>query len=139
MTQRSIVLVLVIFACCQPASAQSTGPIDDSELYQQLRKFELGSASASVSGLVMQKDRARLTFSSGVFYFAAPVGGVVYGAVFIGKGQLQAEVPDSLFERQHVERMLQSQVVESDFETAVLRFTDDTFEKIRGGSAQAWR
>ncbi len=131
MTHRLLVLFLLALTWFQTASAQNP----DLELYSHLRKFDLGSEFATVSGLVLQKDRVRLTFSSGTFFFEEPLGGVVYGAVFIGKGHFQADVPNSSFERQQVQRILQAQGVESDFETAVLRFTDDTFEKIRGSAA----
>ena len=131
MTLHSIVFALVSLAWSQTASAQQSASADGIEVYQQLRKFDLGGGSATVSSLVIQEDRAKLTFSSGTFYFETPIGGAVHGAVFIGKGQFQSEVPNSTFERQHVRRMLNAQVVESDFETAVLRFTDNTFEKIR--------
>jgi hypothetical protein len=125
---RLVALALVALTSLQVASAQTA----DFELYRHFHKFDLGLESTPVSGLVIQKDRVRLTFSSGTFFFEMPHNGVVYGAVFIGKGQFQADVPDSSFERQHVQRILQAQSVESDFETAVLRFTDDTLEKIRG-------
>ena len=131
MIGRTIVLTLFVLTWFQTAGAQNP----DLELYQNLHKFDLGGESVAVSGLVLQKDRVRLTFSSGTFFFEAPFRGVVYGAVFIGKGQFQADVPNSSFERQHVQRILQAQSVESDFETAVLRFTDDTAEKIRGGAS----
>jgi hypothetical protein len=67
---------------------------------------------------------------NGTFYFASPIDGRVTGAVFIGQGMLRAAVPPSEFEKENVRRMLGTDVVESDFKTAVLRFTDDTFDTI---------
>ena len=131
MIRKFIIFALLFTAGRLTAVAQQT----DLEFYQELRKFELGADSVAVDGLVLQRDRVKLTFTSGRLYFAAPVAGEVRGAVFIGRGQFQADVPNSSFERQHVQRVLNAQAVESDFETAVLRFTDDTFEKIRAGAS----
>ncbi|MBZ5529010.1 MAG: hypothetical protein LAN71_14065 [Acidobacteriia bacterium] len=101
-----------------------------STLYKQLQAFELSGGSAQVNNLVLQRDRATITFSSGTFYFPAPVLGHVPGAVFIGSGTFRAEPPPVEFERDNLRRLLKADVVESDFKTAVLRFTDDTFSLI---------
>jgi hypothetical protein len=131
MIGRRLALIFVLLTCFRTAAAQSP----QFDLYQQLRKFELGDEATEVKGLVLEEDRVRLTFSTGTFFFQKPINGVVYGAVFIGRGQFQADVPNSSFERQHVQRILQAQSVDSDFETVVLRFTDDTLAKIRGAAA----
>jgi hypothetical protein len=78
---------------------------------------------------VLQRDRGTMTFN-GTFYFSQPIGGRVTGAVFVGQGTFRAEIPPSDFETAHVKRMLGADVVESDFKTAVLRFSDDTFSLI---------
>ena len=67
-----------------------------------------------------------MTFT-GTFYFQQPVMGQITGAVFIGMGRFHAEPPPTIFEKENLQRMLKADVVESDFEEAVLRFTDDTF------------
>jgi hypothetical protein len=105
-------------------------------LYDSLKKFELDGQAAQVSNLVLRRDRVEMTFD-GTFYFAAPVSGRVFGAVFLGQGRLRAEAPPSNFERENLQRLLKTDVLESDFATAVLRFTDDTFEVIGQGTQQA--
>lgn len=79
--------------------------------------------------LVLKRDRVEMVFD-GKFYFEPPVGGRVRGAVFIGNGTFRAKVPPSEFERENLLRILKAEVVESDFRTALLRFSDDTFEQI---------
>ncbi|HEX9962239.1 MAG TPA: hypothetical protein VGB00_15000, partial [Pyrinomonadaceae bacterium] len=111
------------------------------ETYDRIKAFALTGGSADVSGLVLKRDRAVMTFN-GTFYFAAPVGGKVTGAVFIGQGTFRAEAPPSEFEKNNMKRLLGTDVMESDFKTAVLRFTDDTFDlvarsKREGGAATA--
>ncbi|MBC7931649.1 MAG: hypothetical protein H7Z38_13900, partial [Rubrivivax sp.] len=84
---------------------------------------------AEARGIVLKRDRAEMSFD-GTFYFATRVEGRVTCAVFIGEGKFRAEVPPSDFEKENVRRLLGADVVESDFKTAVLRFTDDTFDLV---------
>ncbi len=93
--------------------------------YKALHAFQLDGGSGKVNNLTLKRDRGEMTFS-GTFYFPKPVLGKITGAVFIGQGKFRAEPPPSLFEKDNLRRMLKADVVESDFETAVLRFTDNT-------------
>lgn len=111
------------------------------QVYDQIKAFALTGGSADVSGLTLKRDRVEMTFT-GTFYFSAPTDGTVTGAVFVGQGAMRAEAPPSDFERENVRRQLGADAVESDFKTAVLRFSDDTFQLIgaarkEGGSAPA--
>jgi hypothetical protein len=118
------------------AAAQAPATNIGIETYNQLRKFALKSAG-TVNGLVLQRDRATITLISGRIYLEAPIEGKVRGAVFIGNGNFRAEVPPSQFEKDHVRRMLNADEVESNFETAVLRFSDDTGDILQKGLAIA--
>ena len=109
--------------------AQQTGELEGQALYEALKAFEL-QGSATVSNLNIKRDRGEMTFT-GDFYFAAPVNGRVTGAVFIGEGTFRAEAPPIEYEKENLIRFLDTDVVESDFETAVLRFTDDTLDLIK--------
>ena len=104
--------------------------------YEQTRALTLGGSAADVSNLVLKRDRVSMTFT-GTFYFAAPAGGRVTGAVFVGQGTMRADVPNSQFERDNVKRLLAAEAVESDFKTAVLRWSDDTFDLIASGRRDA--
>lgn len=98
-------------------------------VYQKIREFPLSGANTRVSDMVLKRDRAEMTFN-GTFYFMPPVEGRVLGAVFIGEGTFRAEVPPSIFEQNHVERLFGTNLIESNFKTAVLRFSDDTYRII---------
>ncbi len=115
--------------------AQQNEPLEGQALYDALKSFEL-QTKASVSDLKLKRDRGEMTFT-GDFYFTAPVKGNVTGAVFIGQGTFRAEAPPMEYEKEFLKRFLDTDVVESDFKTAVLRFTDDTFDIIGSGSAPA--
>lgn len=131
-------MFLLVGLC--PATVQlraQGGPATDGiEFYRAIKRFNLSGTAAVVDNVTLKRDRVEMTFS-GTFYFQAPINGRVYGAVFLGRGTFRAEPPKSEFEQQNVRRMLKADVVESDFETAVLRFSDDTFDLIgKGASSQ---
>jgi len=108
--------------------AQSVG---DQEFYDALKKFEL-RGKVSVSNLTLKRDRAEMNFT-GDFYLAAPINGKVSGAVFIGSGTFKASAPPIAHEREIIRRFVNSDSAESDFKTAVLRFSDDTLDIIGKG------
>jgi hypothetical protein len=122
-------VLLAALSAAVTARAQGDVSAKGKELYEQVRAASLTGGSAEARGLVLRRDRAEMTFD-GTFYFASPVGGRVTCAVFLGEGKFRAEVPPSEFERENVRRLLGADAVESDFKTAVLRFSDDTFDLI---------
>jgi hypothetical protein len=101
-------------------------------LYDQVKAFALTGGTTTVEQLVLTRDRVSMTLT-GALYFAAPVNGKVTGAVFIGEGAVRAEAPPSSFERDNLKRMLGADLVETDFKTAVFRFSDDAFDKLSAG------
>lgn len=105
-------------------------------VYAQLKAFALGFRSVRTENVVLKKDRVTLTFRDGMLYFPAPVEGKVRGAVFLGTGSLQAAAPPNEFELNNVRRLLKADEVASDFKTAVLRFTDDTYSVLGEGSQE---
>jgi len=94
--------------------------------YEELKAFRLSKNVLTVENMVIKKDRVEITFT-GAFYLAEAVAGRIPGAVFIGRGTLRAEALPIPFERENTRRLLGVDVVESDFRTAVLRFSDESF------------
>jgi len=130
--RNSVLCIVSLCACLVPAvvSAQTAPGVGDAlALYRTIQSFELTGGTARVENLTLKRDRAQMTFT-GSFYFAAPANGRVTGAVFVGVGTFRAEVPPSRFERDNLRRLLHADIVESDFKTAVLRFSDDTFDVV---------
>ena len=128
----ALALLAATFAAAPSASAQDDASAKGKDLYERLKAAALAGGVAEARGLVLKRDRAEMTFD-GTFHFAAPVEGRVTCAVFVGEGKFRLEVPPSEFERENVRRLLGADAaaaVESDFKTAVLRFTDDTFEVV---------
>lgn len=126
--------LLVAFICgTSSAFAQDSAGSKNKQTYNQIKAFTLSGGSAQVNALVLKKDRAQITLT-GTVYFSDAVNGQVTGAVFIGDGRFLAETPANDFEKDNVKRLLGADNIESDFKTAVFRFTDDTAAQI--GQAQ---
>jgi Peptidase family M1 domain len=130
---RSVVQLCVLAAICLAAAtarAQDNPSVKSKEFYDQIKAFSLSGGSVQVKDLPLKRDRADMMFT-GTFYFSAPVDGHVTGAVFVGDGKFNAPAPANEFERDNLKRMIgTTDGVDSDFRTAVLRFSDDTFERI---------
>lgn len=118
------VVCLVLLFLASAIFAQEAPASKDTEIYNQLKAFSLGSP-VSVKGVVLKRGRAQITLD-GVAYLSQPVNGAITGAVFIGDGKFVAETPASDYEKDNLKRLLGTDVIESDFKTAVFRFTDDT-------------
>ena len=123
------VLALVFLCSATCVFAQDSAPDPAKELYEQLKAFTLSGGAVAAKSLTLSRDRAKMTFD-GAFHFTGPVNGRVTGAVFIGEGRFSAELPPNEFEKDNVKRLLGVDIIESDFKTAVLRFSDDTAELI---------
>ena len=122
-------LAFVFFCSATSVLAQPGNTDPSKQLYDQVKAFTLTGGAISAKALTLTRDRAKMTFD-GTFYFTAPINGRVTGAVFIGEGKLSVEIPPSEFEKDNVKRLLGVDIIESDFKTAVLRFSDDTAERV---------
>jgi hypothetical protein len=100
------------------------------QLYKQLKAFKLDGSAIKVQNLSLARDGFEMTFT-GEFYFSEPAAGAVHGAVFLGQGRFRSE-PKAPSEGESLKRFLNAPLVESTFTKAVLRFTDDSRQKITG-------
>ena len=124
-------LLLLSFLLLLPLSAFAADPTPE-DLYKELKAFKLGQTSIKVQDFTLDRDSLRFVFT-GDFYFSETAGGV-YGAVFLGQGRLKTE-PRFVFEAESIKRFLDTTAVETTFTKAVLRFTDDTHQKLAGQPA----
>src|SRR5689334_2822040 len=115
-------LAAALFIISANASAQDSPAAKGKELYDRIKPFSL-SGGVAVKELTLTRDRAQMIFN-GTMYFATPVDGHVTGAVFVGEGRFNAAAPPNEFEKGNLKRLLGAEAVESDFKTAVLRFSD---------------
>lgn len=112
----------------------SSGPSEDEPLgtpalYEELREAALVPAGRIREGR-LRVDRFEFQLTEGDLYLLEPVGGRVTGAVFLGRGQVRAYPPDAV-EHQQLKKLLKTDVFEEPFHRLVLRFTDDTADRLR--------
>ncbi|MFN2577992.1 MAG: carboxypeptidase regulatory-like domain-containing protein [Pyrinomonadaceae bacterium] len=108
--------------------------------YQKLREAgkateDFAGAYATVNNLVLKRDAASFTLTSGEIYFAPAVEGRNVGAVFFGQGELNLTPPTEI-EKHNLALFINEPVIKESFDRLVLRFTDKSFEEIKS-SAQA--
>ena len=134
-----LLIVCLLILLARSAFAQESPASKEKDIYNQLKSFSLSGGVVDVKGVVLKRVRAQITLD-GVVYLSEPVNGICTGAVFIGEGKFVAESPANDFEKENVKRLLGTDVIESDFKTAVFRFTDDTakeFGQARGDGGAA--
>ncbi len=119
--------LLLAFAA-QTAMAQDSPSSREKDIYNQLKAFSLTGGAVDVKALVIKKDRTQITLD-GTVYLSNQISGLITGAVFVGDGKFTAETPPSDFEKENVKRLLGTDAIDSDFKTAVFRFTDDTAQQ----------
>ena len=126
---------LVFLLSFLPAEGQNGPAANSDPTYQELRRLTLSGEAYTVKDLVLKRDAAEFTFQSGKFYLVAPVNGKVTGAVFVGSGQFTLTPPIAA-EAVALSRMTKQPAMTERFETAVLRFTDNTAAELKAaGSA----
>jgi peptidase M1-like protein len=102
-------------------------------IYQQLRGLLPGGEVITVKDFELKRDAATFTFHNGSFAFYSQVNGKVTGAIFIGQGHLKIEPPNEA-EGHNLSIQMHTEVVDEDFDRAVLRFTDSTADDLRKAS-----
>lgn len=132
-TRRFLRSLFVCFLLTLPVLAFAADPTPE-DLYKELKAFKLGQMSVKVQDFTLDRDSLRFVFT-GDFYFSESAAGI-YGAVFLGQGRFQSE-PRLVSEAESIKRFLNTTTVESTFTKAVLRFTDDTYQKLAGQPAGA--
>ncbi|HUK29927.1 MAG TPA: hypothetical protein VLV89_02365, partial [Candidatus Acidoferrum sp.] len=84
---------------------------------------------ASVTNLVIVRDRIHIVLDAGTLHFTQPVNGLVFGAVFSGQGRLQMGAPNPI-EGQQLELFTKQRELNLTFSEAAFTFTDQTFNEI---------
>src|SRR5262245_24345077 len=112
-------------------AAQTTPAVaPENPAYTALSKIHLDKKQIySIRDITLTRDVLSISFNRGVIAFAEPIEGKVTGAVFVGSGDILAIPPDSI-EKKQLFRYTRSALLSEHFETAVLRFTDGTWEEI---------
>ncbi len=106
--------------------------------YRQLRDTgknpqDFAGPYATVNNLVLKRDAATFTLTSGEIYFAPTVEDRNVGAVFIGDGELSLTPPTEI-EKHNLALFINQPEIKEKFDRLVLRFSDKTFEEIKASA-----
>ena len=124
-----------------PLATAPTGPAvqDDGDdvdaglgpppLYTELREARVAHAGQIRDGR-LRLDRFELELTDGQLYLAPEVGGVVSTAVFLGDGLVRAYPPDAI-EHHQLEKLSGEHHLEAAFDRLLLRFSDDTADRLK--------
>ena len=114
----------------EAAGKAPAGAPDARAMYQALNTLRPDGARVyKVHELNLRRDVVSLTFQDGVLAFFPPLYGRVTGAVFTGLGHIVA-TPRDAGERRSLAQFLGVPLLDQGFQTAYLRFTDNTAEEI---------
>jgi hypothetical protein len=136
----SILLMAIAVRAQSPATSApiepngAARPANSDGTYQALRGSLPSGDGFTVKDLTLEREGGVFHFEQGDFYFYGPVNGLVTGAVFTGKGHFSLSVKDAS-EQRSLALLTKSGVMQQDFTSLVLRFTDGTADEIRKASS----
>src|SRR5262245_25476313 len=124
-----VVIGLLVALLGPGFQSSSSGEADG--IVAQLSKIRLDKSQIySVRDLTIRRDVLTIALNRGAIAFLEPVSGKVTGAVFIGSGEIVAIPPDPI-EKQQMHKFSGTPILNEPFESAVFRFTDNSYEEIR--------
>ena len=134
MSLRAFTFSLTILLCAVSLTAQQAPPREPRELLAALNRVQLDPAAIykvdSSSHTELRRGDAKLLFEEGYLGFFSASEGKVTGAVFSGRGHILA-IPRDPVEKQQLAHFLGAPMIDQDFSSAYLRFTDDTLAELR--------
>ena len=102
--------------------------------YQALRKQgdsqDFTGEYAQVNNLLLKRDAATFTLTSGELYFLPAVEGRVTGAIFVGEGEMTLTPPVE-YEKRSLALFTGEPSITEHFTKLVLRFTDKTYNEVK--------
>jgi hypothetical protein len=124
-------LAAAFFVLCSLTAAQpsrSTPPTAH-QLYDAINALRLDPASAyhikPEHRIEVRRGDAKISFDQGELIFFAPLDSEITGAIFAGRGHILT-LPRDTIEKQQMARFLDSPILDQDFASAYMRFTDTT-------------
>ncbi|MDQ1405625.1 MAG: hypothetical protein QOG55_1254 [Acidobacteriaceae bacterium] len=128
----SMRLAAAFFLLCALTAAPPSHPTSRTahQHYDALNALRLDPASAyqikPEHRIELHRGDAKISFDQGELIFFAPLDNEITGVVFAGRGHILA-LPRDTIEKQQMARFLDSPILDQDFASAYIRFTDTTF------------
>jgi hypothetical protein len=131
---RALAFSLFAFVGAASLAAQGAPPREPRGLLAALDRARLDPAATykieSSNRIELRRGDGKLLFEDGFLAFFLPLDGKITGAVFSGRGHILATPRDPV-EKQQLARFLGAPVLDQDFTTAYIRFTDETADELR--------
>jgi len=119
-------------AKAQTANSRFPAPqIDPRQLLRQLDSVTLDPSQVySLRNAAITRQGVRIYFNRGFIGFFKPVAGEVTGALFSGEGEVLVRPPNAA-ERQSMQFFTRTPILEEQFTTIYMRFTDGSARELR--------
>src|ERR1700674_623399 len=130
-------LALAFLALCSLTMPTSSSAADQpaTQLYDALNALRVDPAAVytlkTSNRVALRRGDVKLAFDEGKLAFFASLDGHITGAVFAGRGHALA-LPRDPVEKQQMARFLGAPVLDQEFTSAYLRFTDDSAGDLLG-------
>ncbi len=126
-------LALFVLSCLVMPPVTPAGEEPPHKLYEELNALRLAPGATyqivSANRIELRRGGVELYFEEGKLAFFAPLDGHITGFVFLGRGHILA-FPRELVEKQQMARFLGAPVLDQEFLSAYVRFTDDAAEDL---------
>ena len=125
-----LAVAFLLLSAFVAAARQSTPPNQPAhKLYDSLNALRPDSATSYLilpdHRIELRRGDAKLSFDQGQLFFFSSFEGQITGAVFAGRGHMLV-LPRETIEKQQLARFLGAPILDQDFASAYLRFTDAT-------------
>ncbi len=127
-------LFIMLAAVCRGQSGAKIGvPKEIIEITKGLRNLTIDSAeTASVSGLMLQRDVGSFLLEQGTIYLCRPIMGEVRAALFVGSGMF-VYAPPTEVEQGQLRRFMETESVQEEISSILFLFGDTTVKEISAG------
>jgi hypothetical protein len=126
---RAFFVFMIAVLSAWPSAAQQPPPRESHELLATLNRIQVDPAATykidAASRIELRRGDGKILFEDGYLAFLQPADARVTGLVFSGRGHVLAAPRDPV-EKQQVASFLGAPIIDRDFNTAYLRFTDAT-------------
>jgi len=130
---RAAVSAAALLLCCAPlslAQAPGSGGSPATAVWNALSGLATDPARfAHAENVDILRDRAHFTLIDGTIQLLQPVNGIVFGAVFHGRGRLQMEAPNPI-EGQQLRLFTRQDRLDVSFSDATFSFTDGLVDEL---------
>jgi hypothetical protein len=121
---------LLLATLGSPSRVWPQSELDAQQVLDQLRNIRVDANQVYVLRRThLIRDRVKLFFTHGYIGFFTQAAGKITGAVYVGEGEILL-IPPTRVEKESLARFIHAPILEEQFSTAILRFTDQTAKEL---------